>query len=100
LVRQLPLNDSISVNLSGATTTTTVQFDATLDEDEFELDGARPTEKASTRVSAHLEQIRALAGITAYARVWSHNSFPTGIGIASSASGFAALTLAARALPG
>lgn len=92
--RQLPLNDSISVNLSGATTTTTVQFDAALEGDEFELDGARPLEKAAARVSAHLERIRALAGITAYARVRSHNSFPTGIGIASSASGFAALTLA------
>ncbi|MBN1922274.1 MAG: diphosphomevalonate decarboxylase [Anaerolineae bacterium] len=93
-VRQLPLNDSISVNLSGATTTTTVQFDVALEKDEFELDGARPSAAAVARVSAHMQRIRALAGIPTYARVQSRNSFPAGIGIASSASGFAALTLA------
>jgi diphosphomevalonate decarboxylase len=100
LVRQLPLNDSISVNLSGATTTTTVQFDAALEKDEFELDGARPSAAAAARVSAHMQRIRALADMATYARVHSRNSFPAGIGIASSASGFAALTLAATRAAG
>lgn len=92
--RQLPLNASISVNLSGATTTTTVQFDAALEQDELELNGAPPSPAALARVSAHLQRIRDLAGSTACARVRSRNSFPAGIGIASSAAGFAALTLA------
>lgn len=93
--RHLPVNDSISVNLSGATTTTTVCFDPALEADTFTLNGTVAAAPATARVAAHLERVRTLAGIRTYARVTSHNSFPAGVGIASSASGFAALTLAA-----
>src|SRR5690606_345496 len=55
---------------------------------------------AARRVSAHLDRVRALAGIETPARVASRNSFPTGAGIASSASAFAALTVAACAAAG
>ena len=47
-----------------------------------------------------LDRVRALAGITTRARVVSRNSFPMGTGIASSASAFAALTVAACAAAG
>ncbi len=97
---QLPVNDSISVNLSGASTLTTVQFDVALESDILEMDGVAALPAATARVSAHLNRVRALAGITTYARVGSNNSFPVGIGIASSASGFAALTLAATRAAG
>jgi diphosphomevalonate decarboxylase len=52
------------------------------------------------RVSALLEKVRTLAGQKCYARVASENNFPAGAGIASSASAFAALSLAASAAAG
>lgn len=94
---RLPLNSSISMNLDNATTTTTVEFDAALIADQVTIKGTDTTEKAAQRVSAHLDRIRAQAGITHRARVVSRNSFPMGAGIASSASAFAALTAAACA---
>lgn len=98
--RQLPVNDSISVNLSGATTTTTVRFDAVLETDTVEINDAPATAQATDRVAAHLERVRALAGIASHTEVRSWNSFPASIGIASSASAFAALTLAATRAAG
>lgn len=93
----LPCNNSISVNLSEAFTTTTVEFDPSYQNDE--VVSVNATEKASTkfsaRVSAHLNRIRSIANVSFKARVTTENSFPSGVGIASSASGFAALTLAA-----
>jgi diphosphomevalonate decarboxylase len=93
----IPLNNSISMNLSEARTTTSVEFDTTLANDRVELDGAGASEGFSNRVSRHLDRLRALADSSAKARVATHNSFPASTGFASSASGFAALTLAAAA---
>jgi len=97
---RLPLNGSISMNLDRATTTTTVAFGAALPQDAVEIQGEPASAQAVRRVSAHLDRIRALAGIGAPARVVSHNSFPMGAGIASSASAFAALTVAGVAAAG
>lgn len=94
---RLPLNGSISMNLDGATTTTTVAFDPALDEDRVTILDGETTAQAARRVSEHLDRVRALAGITTRARVVSRNSFPMGTGIASSASAFAALSAAACA---
>ena len=94
-VRRVPLNDSLSMNLSNATTTTTVEFDERLNEDEVVIGDQDAKEAARARVVAHLDRVRALAKIETKARVESRNTFPTGTGIASSASGFAALSLAA-----
>jgi len=97
---RLPLNGSISMNLDGATTITTVAFDPALPGDEVSIAGAPTPERAARRVSEHLDRVRALAGITEPARVASRNSFPMGAGIASSASAFAALSAAACAAAG
>ena len=94
-VYRVPLNDSVSMNLDHATTTTTVEFDAQLNEDKVLIGGAEANQVAHQRVVAHLDRVRALANIETKARVQSQNSFPTGAGIASSASAFAALSLAA-----
>ncbi len=53
------------------------------------------TAAALRRVSTLLDRVRGMAEVQTFARVVSENSFPTGAGIASSASAFAALTLAA-----
>lgn len=93
-VLHIPANSSISVNLSGATTTTSVTFDAQLPADEVVLNGQPAEAPAQRRVSTHLDRIRDLAGVQSCARVVSENDFPTAVGIASSASAFAALSLA------
>lgn len=94
---RLPSNGSISLTLGGLETRTTVTFDETLPFDRLTVDGSQPNNSALVRVSEHLDRIRHLAGIHTPARVESRNNFPTGVGIASSASAFAALTLAGTA---
>ena len=93
----LPLNSSISMTLADAHTTTTLEWDraGTLAADQITLDGTRLDERAATRLVRHLDRIRGLAGIEWRARVESMNNFPMASGIASSASGFSALTVAA-----
>ena len=97
---RLPLNGSISMNLSGLESRTTVQFDEALEHDTFELNGEFQSSASLQRVSQFLDYVRSLAGSTSYARVSSTNNFPTGAGIASSASAFAALALAASKAAG
>ncbi len=89
------MTNSIGFALDGAFTTTTVEFNAGQLADEIELGGAPASGAAAERVARHLDLLRGLAGSTARARVVSCNNFPMGAGIASSASGFAALTCAA-----
>ncbi|MDE3091660.1 MAG: diphosphomevalonate decarboxylase [Chloroflexota bacterium] len=93
--QRVPLNDSISMNLDHATTTTTVAFDAGLNEDQVVIGGAEAQGATRVRVVAHLDRVRALAHSDSRARMESRNTFPAGVGVASSASGFAALSLAA-----
>jgi len=92
---RVPLNDNVSMNLDHAFTTTTVEFDANLNADQIVVGGADANEATRQRVSAHLDRVRALAKIETKARAQSENNFPTGTGIASSASAFAALSVAA-----
>lgn len=92
---RLPANGSISMNLAGLETRTTVEFDRRLREDEFTLQGNLQAGPAAKRVSDHLNLIRDKAGVAWKARIISENNFPLGAGIASSASAFAALTVAA-----
>jgi diphosphomevalonate decarboxylase len=96
----IPYNNSISMNLSGAHTRTTIEFDTAIASDTLIIDGAPASDQARARASRHLDRIRRLRDSTAHARIVSENNFPMGTGIASSASAFAALTLAATAALG
>lgn len=98
-VLRLPTNGSLSMNLSNLLTTTTVEFDPTLTEDTIMLNGKKE-DAATSRGVKHLDRIRKIAGITTKAKVVTENNFPTGTGLSSSASGFAALTVAATAAAG
>jgi diphosphomevalonate decarboxylase len=93
----LPQNNSISLTLADAYTTTTLEWLPARDltRDELTLDGVRLDERKAARLVRHLDRIRALAAVDDRARVVSQNNFPMASGIASSASGFAALTTAA-----
>lgn len=96
----LPAVPSLSVTLAGMTTATTVTFDPALERDELVLGGQEAPEKATARASGMLDRVRAMSGTTEKARVVSANDFPTSSGLASSASAFAALALAATTAAG
>ena len=96
----LPAVPSLSVTLAGMATTTTVAFDPALAADVFTLGGQLAKEGDARRVTALLDRVRAAAGAATYARVTSANDFPTAAGLASSASAFAALALAATSAAG
>jgi diphosphomevalonate decarboxylase len=97
---RLPSNPSLSMNLAGLETVTTVEFVDGPEGDVVVIGGEPQTGPARERVVAHLDQVRALAGLSQPARVESRNNFPAGAGIASSASAFAALSLAATTAAG
>lgn len=101
---KIPENGSISMNLSNLLTTTTVEFNPKFKKNEVVINGINfnnldprfhGDDIRYRRVVKHLDRVRKLAGIYLKAKVVSVNNFPDGTGLSSSASGFAALTLAA-----
>jgi len=101
----LPYNASLSMTLSRCTTSTTVEIleDSGVDQvlvrteaTDLEIAG----DGFASGVSAQLERLRRWAGSESRFRVGTMNNFPMGAGLASSASGFAALTLAVVAALG
>ena len=97
--QNIPAVGSLSITLDGLTTTTSVFFDSELAEDEFLL-GGRAAPGMADRVTRCLDLVRERVGVQNRARVESDNDFPTAAGLASSASGFAALVTAADAALG
>ena len=91
---RIPSNGSISMNLDGLYTRTTVRFQSSLTLDKLIINGHEVTGKGLDRISYILDLIRGMANIHERAEVMSENNFPSGAGIASSASAFAALALA------
>lgn len=90
----LPAVGSISLTLDALRTETTLHFDDKLKTDQLMLDGQPAAQKQLARVSQFLDSLFNPQKRSA-AKVESINYFPTGAGLASSASGFAALTVAA-----
>jgi diphosphomevalonate decarboxylase len=91
---------SLSLTLEALRTTTSVRFDASLNADELVLAGSAVSGRPLARVTKLLDTVRAEAGREERARVESNNDFPTAAGLASSASGFAALAMAASRAAG
>ena len=82
------------MNLDGLYTRTTVSVQSSLPFDELIINGHEVMGAGLNRISHILDIIRGLANIHERAEVISENNFPSGAGIASSASAFAALALA------
>lgn len=99
----LPCNDSISMTIESPNlyTQTTIQADPSLDEDTFTLNG-HPEVILNSRIRASIEEARRFASsipeikeISGWKlRIESTNTVPTASGLASSASGIAALSYA------
>lgn len=92
---RLPVNGSISMNLGDLFTRTTVRFQPSLPADVLWINGHEATGSTLERIVHFLDEVRAIAGCDLRAEIVSENNFPMGAGIASSASAFAALALAA-----
>ncbi len=97
---RIPENDNLSMCVDQAFTITTVEFGEKLKADKVIIDKEKVKERERERVIKHLERIRKIANINQRALVVSQNSFSRATGLASSASGFAALTLAATKAAG
>ena len=97
---RIPANSSISMNLEALFTRTRVTFNPVLHADQLTLNGQPITGQALSRISTFLDRIRKIAQLDIFADVDSINNFPTAAGIASSASAFAALALAASSAAG
>lgn len=92
---RLPTNGSISMNLAGLHSKTSVSFSADLAADSLTLNGSLTSGAALERVTRFIDLFRQKSEKNLHAQVISANNFPTGAGIASSASAFAALAVAA-----
>lgn len=88
----LPQTDSLSLTLDRFYTTTSIEFDPTLADDQIQIDQAPAAPKVAQRVSQFLDLVRPQG---CFARVASVNNVPMAAGLASSASAFAALAAAA-----
>lgn len=95
----LPGAGSLSMTLGGLTTTTTVTFGESA-VDRMILNGKQSTDAALVKALKVVDPLRQIAGMDASVTIDSTNDFPTGAGLASSASGLAALTLATSAAAG
>ena len=91
----LPTKSSFAVTVSKLKTITTVQFNSEKkDKISFNWENSCTNEK----IINFLNLFRKQYNIDKYFIVETHNEFPTGAGLASSSSGFAALALALDAL--
>ncbi len=92
---RIPYHDSISVCIKSLPTVTTVESDDRYHSDIVRLDGRIPTKTELRRVEAVLDPLRKARLESSFLRIESRNPLVDGKGLGFSASGFAALGLAA-----
>jgi len=90
----LPMNSSLSLTLDCFYTETEVIFSKDLEKDYFYLNKEIQDKKETEKISKFLDLFRKASHIDLRAKVDSINYLPTAAGLASSASGFAALAVA------
>ena len=97
----IPSNDSVSMTKFGLThdmhlqTHTTIDFSDAYEEDTAILEGKTLIGRKMERVLKVVDPLRKYTNVDYNFKMMSKNDFPTQAGLASSASGFAALAIAA-----
>lgn len=90
-----PLNNSISMTLDSLHTTTSAEYS---EADEVYFAGHQANAKEKSKVIDLIDIIRRDHNINKSVKIQTENNFPTASGLASSASGFAALAFAMNKL--
>ena len=96
----LPAMGSISITVDKLNTTTSVVFREDDAPDSLVMNGKAVSGGILDKVNRFMDLVREMAGVTFPAAVTTQNNFPTGAGLASSASGFAALAMSASQAAG
>ena len=96
----IPQTDSLSLTLDKFYTDTTVEFRSELQHDQLTVDGQSFAPEQMTKVTRVLNRVRELSHQQCHAVITSTNHVPMAAGLASSASAFAALALAASQAAG
>ncbi len=96
----LPAAGSLSIALEGMSTRTTVEFASRFDQDMAFINDKIQTGPRLERLTRFVDRLRSLAQVDQRVHVRSVNDFPTAGGLASSASGCAALAAAGCAALG
>ncbi len=92
---KLPQNNSISITLDNLQTTTTVEFDPKYKEDKFVINGTEVQANENLKLKNYVDYLRQVGKSKDPVKMHSETNFPMGAGLASSASGFAVLAVAA-----
>jgi phosphomevalonate decarboxylase len=92
---RIPFHDSISVCIDALYTTTTVETVESTNENSVSINGKMAAGADLNRVTAVLDRLRRISRYQGSFKIVSHNSLVGGKGLGFSASGFAALGLAA-----
>lgn len=91
---RIPFHDSISVATSPTVSHTTIEFGG-FESDSATVDGRELAGRELERVLSVVDEVRRRSGTKEKFKMVSNNNFPSNVGLGASASGFAALTLAA-----
>ena len=94
-VHNTPARGSLSLTLERLRTYTRVELVEAAANDVLRIDGRQVQGRSLERITTFVDRIRGPLGRAERVRVDSQNSFPTAAGLASSASAFAALAVAA-----
>lgn len=92
--------DVIYSTLEAFCTKTTIEFSESYDYNQILINGQEPDKREISRVDSFVNLFRKQYKINENYRIESENNFQSNIGLGSSASGFAALTLAINAALG
>jgi phosphomevalonate decarboxylase len=93
-ILRIPFHDSISVATSPTVSHTTIEFGGS-ESDAATVDGRELAGRELERVLSVVDEVRRRSGTKEKFKMVSNNNFPSNVGLGASASGFAALTLAA-----
>ncbi len=91
---RIPFHDSISVATSPTASHTTIEFGG-FAKDSASVDGKKLSGRELERVVEVVREVRRRSGVRGKFKMISRNNFPSNVGLGASASGFAALAVAA-----